>query len=229
MQGKRSTAAKTNKTAALSKVASDANVLEVTLEKGKRRELQLTEIGLSPCGANANTARLYAKPFAGELNITDAIAVMANKASKVQRGDLSEVEATLTAQAVALDAIFNGLANRAASNMGQYIGACETYLRLALKAQAQCRATLETLAEVKYPRAPTFVRQQNVAYQQQVNNGGANDAVTSTHAHERKNHSPQNELLEGPADERTHLDTRATPTTSASNQTMEAVGAIDRR
>lgn len=206
-----------------------ANVLEITVEKGKSRERCLAEVGLSPCGANAHTASLYAKAFAGEMHITDAIAIMANKAGKVQRGDLSDVEATLTAQAVALDAIFNGLANRAASNMGQYIGACETYLRLALKAQSQCRATLETLAEVKYPKAATFVRQQNVAYQQQVNNGIASDSATNTHARTEENKLLQNELLEGQADGRTHLDTRATPATGASDQTLEAVGAIDRR
>ena len=66
--------------------------------------------------------------------------------------------------------IFNALAQRAALNMGEHMGACETYIRMVLRAQSQCRATIETLAEVKYPKAATFVRQQNVAYQQQVNN-----------------------------------------------------------
>ena len=44
------------------------------------------------------------------------------------------------------------------------------YLRVALKAQAQCRATLETLAEMKQP--PTLLaRQANIAHgPQQVNN-----------------------------------------------------------
>ena len=61
------------------------------------------------------------------------------------------MEETLTAQAVALDAIFNEMARRAALNMGEYINAAETYLRLGLKAQAQCRATLQTLFEMKDP------------------------------------------------------------------------------
>jgi hypothetical protein len=52
----------------------------------------------------------------------------------VQSGDLSAVEATLTAQAAALNAIFSELARRAALNMGEYLPATETYLRLALKA-----------------------------------------------------------------------------------------------
>lgn len=168
--------------AALAKAASNANVLQIVDDKSKSRERLLAEVGLSPCGGSADTARTFASAFAGTLHIGDAIAVLKDKAGKVHRGDLSEAEATLTAQAVALDAIFNGLAKRAALNMGQHLDACETYLRLALKAQAQCRATLETLAEIKYPKAPTFVRQQNVAYQQQVNNGSHSRSDTHTHA-----------------------------------------------
>ncbi|WP_091876669.1 hypothetical protein [Massilia yuzhufengensis] len=60
--------------------------------------------------------------------------------------------------------------------------ATETYLRLAIKTHAQCRSTLDTLAEVKYPQAATVVRQQNVAYQQQVNNHGDN-AIRTRQAH----------------------------------------------
>lgn len=197
----------------IAKGKSGANVLQITDDKTKSRERLLAEVGFSPCGANAHTAKLYAADFAGELHITDAIEVFSAKAARVQRGDMSEVEATLTAQAVALDAIFNGLAKRGALNMGQHLGACETYLRLALKAQAQCRATLETLAEVKYPKVATFVRQQNVAYQQQVNNGSAeSDSATSTRTHARteENISQQNKLLEDERHERPHLDTRAT-------------------
>ena len=49
--------------------------------------------------------------------------------------------------------------------------AAETYVRLALKAQAQCRATLETLATIKNPPV-VYARQANIAAgRQQVNNG----------------------------------------------------------
>jgi len=54
------------------------------------------------------------------------------------------------------------------------LSAMETYLRLALKAQAQSRATLETLAAIKNPPV-VFARQANINHggQQQVNNGTA--------------------------------------------------------
>ena len=211
----------------IAKGKSGANVLQVIQEKGQSPERALAEMGFSPVGASTYTAMTYAAGFAGELHLTEAVAVMKAKAAKVQLGDLSEVEATLASQAVALDAIFNGLAKRAAQNMGQHIGACETYLRLALKAQSQCRATLETLAEIKYPKAATFVRQQNVAYQQQVNNGIANDSATSTHTHAHgKTLNQSNELLEAQHDER--LDSRATGTAGGNDSRMEAVGEVNR-
>ena len=53
-----------------------------------------------------------------------------------------------------------------------YPDATETHLKLAFKAQSQCRTTLETLAEIKSPRSVAFVRQANTsAGPQQLNNG----------------------------------------------------------
>ena len=155
-----------------------ANVLTVTQEEGKTRERQKAELGLSSTVANAVTSSNFAQGSFGVVELSEAVGVMREKIARVKAGDLSDVEATLTAQAATLDTVFNELARRAALNMGEHLGATETYLRLAFKAQAQCRATLETLAEVKYPKAATFVRQQNVAYQQQVNNGDDNATIT---------------------------------------------------
>ncbi len=104
----------------------------------------------------------------------DLIGELAKQVESVRDGNLARVESLLVSQAHTLDAIFNQLASRAAVNMGQYMGAAETYLRLALKAQSQCRTTLETLATIKNPTAPTFVKQANIAHgPQQVNNSAA--------------------------------------------------------
>jgi len=54
----------------------------------------------------------------------------------------------LTAQAHTLDALFTALVQRAALNFGEYIGAADTYIRLVLKAQSQCRATWKAIAEM---------------------------------------------------------------------------------
>lgn len=226
----KSMASKTKSNSGASK-ASAANTLTVTENEGKSQERMMAELGLSPIVANTNTVRKFGKGAFGELDLSESIDVMREKIDKVKAGNLSDVEATLTAQAVTLDAVFNELARRAALNMGEYMGACETYLRMALKAQAQCRATLETLAEVKYPKAATFVRQQNVAYQQQVNNGNATSGnkETSTHtpAHAHgKSLNQSIELLEAQHGER--LDEGTAGTASGNDSHLEAVGTIDR-
>ncbi|MCP6756118.1 hypothetical protein NL533_31320, partial [Klebsiella pneumoniae] len=71
----------------------------------------------------------------------------------------------LVAQAHALDELFTSLARRAYVNIaGGCLGAAESYMRLSLKAQSQCRTTWETLAEIKHPRSVAFVRQANIAH-----------------------------------------------------------------
>lgn len=53
----------------------------------------------------------------------------------------------------------------------QYQKPMESYLRMAMKAQNQCRMTLETLTTVKNPSV-VYARQANIAHgPQQVNNG----------------------------------------------------------
>jgi hypothetical protein len=47
------------------------------------------------------------------------------------------------------------MARRAAINRGEYIAATETYSRIALKAQAGSRATVEALAKLHQPREQT--------------------------------------------------------------------------
>ena len=102
--------------------------------------------------------------------------------------------------------------------MGEYLHAFEAYLKLALRAQFQCRAALETLAEIKYPRSVAVVKQANIAHgHQQVNN-------VPPRADEIEN--PQSKLLEQTDGER--LDTGTTSTAGGADTSMEAVGAVNR-
>lgn len=196
---------------------------------GKTRERLIAEASFSSGVASALTASTFAKSSFGAINLNEATDVIREKSEKVTAGDFSGLEATLSAQATTLDAMFNELAKRAALNMGEHLGATETYLRLAFKAQTQCRATIETLAEIKYPKAATFVRQQNVAYQQQVNNGGVPDSSNNTRtgapAHGNSDNQ-SNELL----NEATHenVDSSGTSKTSRANQDLETVETVNR-
>ena len=94
--------------------------------------------------------------------------------AKAEAGDLAIASRVLAAQAITLDSMFTELARRAALNMGEYINAAERYGRLALKAQSNCRATIEALAKLHQPREQT-VRHVH------VNEGG--QAVVADHFH----------------------------------------------
>lgn len=137
---------------------------------GKSRDAQKAELNLSPVIRAGITSGGFHGFATGKISETESIEVVQNRVDRVLLGDLSDVEATLVAQAITLDTIFNDMAGRVSDQHGN-LQVMETLLRMGLKAQAQCRATLETLVEIKHPKGATFVKQQNVGYQQQVNNG----------------------------------------------------------
>ncbi|QZB00912.1 hypothetical protein K3369_02520 [Pseudomonas mandelii] len=92
-------------------------------------------------------------------------------------------------------------------------------MRMAFKAQNQCRATLQTLAELKAPKQIAFVKQANIGQNVQVNNDD-NGAIKPTRT--RKSKKAQNELLE--TDHVQWMDTRATGATVGDDSELEAVG-----
>jgi hypothetical protein len=140
--------------------------------------------------------------------------------TEVKDGDLHTMEAMLISQATALQTIFTSLARRAQEQ--EYQKNLEAFLGLALKAQAQSRATISALVDLKYPRQATFVKQANIANgPQQVNNA-------APVAPARENQSEQSKLLEAKTHERPYLDIGATPAAKRGDQTVEAVGKIHR-
>ena len=150
--------------------------------------------------------------------------------TEVKGGDLNTMEAMLVGQATALQTIFTSLARRAQEQSSQRKR--EAFLGLALKAQAQSRATISALVDLKYPRQATFVKQANIAHgPQQVNNGGAAgaDPAQLTQAHGKQSAPEQNQLLEedhGQPGQR--MDTRAAKTPGRSYQAVETVGEVHR-
>lgn len=129
--------------------------------------------------------------FSGKPDLGKLLESLHDEIAKVQGGDMKPIEAMLYGQAIALETMFTSLSRRAMSQ--EYLKQFNSYLALALKAQAQCRATLEALAEVKNPRPVAFVKQANISQgPQQVNNG------TAQVAHAGKNGTEQNGLLPAP-------------------------------
>lgn len=176
----------------------------------------LARTALRPTVQAGATIRDYGKAF-GEVSLSGLVDELVRQCDLANGGDLTRAEAILIAQAHTLDAVFNSLARRAqrVELMSQF----ESYLRLGLKAQAQCRATLETLAAIKNPPV-AFVRQANIAHgPQQVNNGGAVD-----HSRAENSENLPDRLLEQTHGER--LDFGATGTAGSADSAMETVGAL---
>ncbi len=86
-----------------------------------------------------------------------ALSVQASR-EKIARGDYSEVEEQLITQAVALQRIFEVYTQKMISE--SYHESQRIFGQLALKAQSQCRKTLNTLVELKNPKAHTFIKEQ---------------------------------------------------------------------
>jgi hypothetical protein len=147
-------------------------------------------------------------------------AELAEQAGSVSAGDLRRLEEMLTAQAHTLDEIFNNLARRAASNLGHngmYMGAVETYLKLALRAQSQTRSTIEAVALLKNPQPVAFVRQANIGQAVQVNNVASRAAEKPI---------PPSKLLE--ANDENRLDGSAQTAAGVAHSPLETLGALDR-
>lgn len=166
-------------------------------------------IAMHPAMQNAFLAKVFTEgkidpergnKLTGPLDMTACAEQMVQKLEAIDRGDLREAKQMLMAQATTLQAIFMEMGRRAALNMGTYIDPAETYLRLALKAQAQCRATVETLAEIVNPR-PIFINPKQVNHaggNQQVNNSEGPQQVNNQAPGPRvaENENPSNKVLE---------------------------------
>lgn len=202
-------------------------ILCVDDDRGMSPEQRRATIAGSSIIRGAEAGLHYARPMFGrDIDFTAYASELRKQADAVIAGDTASIETMLMTQANTLDMMFNHLARKAFN--AEYLNQADAHLRHAMKAQAQCRATLEALAEIKNPRAVAFVKQANIAHgHQQVNNGSAPGAVADSCARAQESDVAQsNELLEHHHGER--LDIRATRKTSGSDPTLEAVGAIDR-
>ncbi len=205
--------------------ASPANTLQVSGEAAADQPTLLAKVALRPSVRAAATTQTFSQPGFGPMDLTTLVDELGKQVDAVHRGDLKRAETMLISQAHTLDAIFHELARRAALNMGEYLDASETYMRLALKAQSQCRSTLEALAEIKNPKPVAFVQQANIAHgPQQVNNGTAPPPAEPSRAGEPE--KAPNKLLEWRDGER--LDIGAAGAAGCPHQELEAMGTFNR-
>lgn len=158
-----------------------------------------------------------------ELDLTTISWYFKNAAQEAAAGDLNNLQQMLAVQARTLDLIYNDFAIRAGMCAG--LDAKEQCMRLAMKAQSQCRTTVESLAVIQ--QGPTiFAKQANIAHgHQQVNNGVAAPAAIEPRAPEEKTSTP-NELLEDGRGKR--MDAGALRSAGKANPVVAALGGRDR-
>ena len=132
---------------------------------------QLADLAMDP-GVNAAAVAIeYLSTPGGELSAMGMIDSLRKSMDDLASGNLGRAESMLFAQAHSLQAIFVEMARRAVKH--ERMEHREASLRMALKAQSQCRMTLETLATIKNPPI-VIARQANISHgPQQVNNAAA--------------------------------------------------------
>jgi uncharacterized protein YyaL (SSP411 family) len=162
----------------------------------------------------------------GDVDLEALVNGIIETSKQVHDDDLHTLESMLVSQATSLQSIFTDLARKAQAQT--YLKHFETYLGLALKAQAQSRATITALSELKNPRHATFVKQANIAHgPQQVNNGVMPSHISSSRGKNQK--TEQNKLLENVDGKFSIGVVRGkTSTPKPSHQGMEAMEAVHR-
>lgn len=189
---------------------------EPTIEEKWRRYAKLV---ISPdVAAYRVIASLHPKNLANEFDVPTIVEMLREQAAAVQGGDLTHAEAMLINQASALQAVFTRLCERAMEQT--HMPNLEGLMRLALRAQSQCRATIETLSAIKNPPI-VYTKQANIAQgHQQVNNGIAEPSQAREIKNEQDQLSEDNHELQ--------QDTRTSGNESKVNPTLETVGEINR-
>jgi hypothetical protein len=158
--------------------------IEVFVQPGETPDRAVAGMVARGLTMNASTVIRFAEHEHEGLSLMDMALELRDQGEAVNRGDLSALERLLTAQAMSLNSIFGELARVAKCNLFKVPDVADRYLRLALRAQSQSRATVETLAAVKNPSV-VFARQANIAHgPQQVNNGAAPSTRAGAHAGE---------------------------------------------
>jgi hypothetical protein len=186
----------------------------------------MTDLAMQPSVAAAMVAIRCIAKSDSEIRIRDLIDTLDDSIGELQAGEMSRAEAMLFAQAHALQAMYVDLANRGIRS--ERMEHREANLRLALKAQNQCRMTLESLSNIKNPPV-VIARQANISHgPQQVNNGTtpADPQGKNRRAHAANQSTRQNELLEVRNEQ--GLDTRPARASGRADSHMEAVGKRDR-
>lgn len=178
----------------------------------------MAKMAIHPGIQGAMVIRKYSDYIGNKRDLISLVQELEKQISEVKDGNLKAFsEKILMNQILTLNTLFNKLLLLAYDS--EYLDEIETFMRLAMRAQKQCRSTLETLSAIKNPQSIAFVKQANIGYNQQVNNcdPGSQEAP--------KVENSQTQLLEEKHGERLDIGTKGTPSTT--NQKLATLGKIN--
>jgi hypothetical protein len=158
-----------------------------------------------------------------QVHMWDILKPLNEIVARVKSGDLADMEEILVSQALALQGVFVHFASNAAPRKHslQY---AQHMLTMGLRAQAQCRATVQTLIDLKFPRQAVFAKQANITSgPQQVNNGISQPVP----AHAERAEKVPNKLLEDTSYATKRMDLGAAQGAKQSHKDLASVGEID--
>ena len=192
------------------------------------KELTSDSAILAACAAHPYTEKMLSG-----LEMVDMGDNIRTEINRVNKDDLTGLVGMLVGQAHALQLMFTHLARRA--NGFEQLKQYQAFMGMALKTQAQSRATIQAIADLKFPRQVIVTKQANISQgHQQVNNGDAPlqtmPAMPATHAGNFQ--SEQNELLENVShetQEKQRLDTRTPIKTGANDSQLATVATLNGR
>lgn len=169
---------------------------------------------LNPMTSCANIAHTVEGPT--HISTAELGYGLENLVDVFNRNDVKAIQEILLPQAIALQSVFEMATKKM---MGaKFVNELNAWSAIAFRAQEQSRKTLSTLMAIRQPRQVAFVKQQNYAFNQQVNNG-----VERSQPENLSNSS--NELLS--RGEYEELDTRSTSQTIIGDTTMETVESVN--
>ena len=205
------------KTSSPIKVPKETDISAVPLDQLRRA---MTQGLVGPHLAATRVIRAAEKTsgFGDDIDIAELGSCLQNQIQAVNRGDMKQIEAMLMSQAIGLQTLSARLIERAMAH--DQIPGFEVNMRMALRAQNQCRTTLETLAGIKNPPV-VYAKQANVTTgPQQINNGApAPSQVREIEIYQTQLSGGNHELLP---------DTRASQAKGRVDPAVAPLGKLDR-
>lgn len=123
----------------------DPNTLYL-IPKGADKDESSSKLTVDPAVQSAITIKKFgADEGFRDTDLTYLVDTLSEQIKATNSNDLTDLEGMLTGQAYVLNAIFNRLTQVASRNLNEHLKGAEICLKLGLRAQSQCRSTIEAV------------------------------------------------------------------------------------